>query len=213
MKSSKFSLILTALFITATAMADHVVVTFSTTEVVEKSAYGVDMQTSLADEQKKLAAPFMEVDAKIQRQKAGLEEEQKALAAEEEELKKQTQAKVVSQEALAEKYDALQRKRRDLQEKIADFERLMRKAHEDAKMVDQKFENFYRRKMMIFEQDIKAMIEEIATAEGWHVVLAKEGVIYASKSTDKTELIIKKLNEKKEKETTTKKAAAAVTKQ
>jgi Skp family chaperone for outer membrane proteins len=118
----------------------------------------------------------------------------------------------LSPEARADKYDELQKKHRDLDEEVADFQRAMRKAHEDAKKVDQKLEAFYRKEMMAFEQEIKSVIEETAKSEGWDLVLAKEAVIYAGPSTDKTGIIVKKLDEKEAKRTADKAAKNAVTK-
>ena len=83
----------------------------------------------------------------------------------------------------------------------------MRRAHEDAKKVDQKLEAFYRKEMMAFEQEIKAIIEETAKTEGWDLVLAKEAVIFASEATDKTNIIIQKLDAKEDKKTAAKNAA------
>jgi Skp family chaperone for outer membrane proteins len=54
--------------------------------------------------------------------------------------------------------------------------------------------------MIAFEQEINAIIQEIAKSEGWDIVLTKEaGVIFASDKTDKTDIIIKKLDEKEAK--------------
>jgi len=70
----------------------------------------------------------------------------------------------------------------------------MRKAHDEAKKVDEKLGQFYQKEMMAFEKEIKEMIGDIAKAEGWDLVLAKEAVIYASESTDKTDTIVRKLD-------------------
>ncbi len=117
--------------------------------------------------------------------------------------------KILSPDARADKYDELQKKHRDLDEEVADFQRAMRKAHEDAKKVDQKLEAFYRKEMIAFEQEIKALIEQVAKSEGWDIVLAKEALIYAGDSTDVTEIIIQKLDDQDDKKEKNDKKAAA----
>lgn len=204
MKSKKLALALTALFTSFASQAVHIV-TVRTELIIKDSMCGNNIQKKVAKEQEKLAAPFKDLEDKIKRQEMDLVEKQKALAKEDEAFK--TQASLLSAEARADKYDELQKKHRDLEEEVADFQRAMRKAHEDAKKVDQKLETFYRKEMMIFEQEIKAMIEEIAKAEGWDIVLAKEALIFASDATDKTKLVIKKLDEKEEKRIAAAKAA------
>lgn len=206
MKSKKLAFALTALFTSFASQAVHIV-TVRTELIIKDSMSGNNIQKKVAKEQEKLAAPFKDLEEKIKRQEMDLVEKQKALAKEDEAFK--TQASLLSAEARADKYDELQKKHRDLEEEVADFQRAMRKAHEDAKKVDQKLEAFYRKEMMIFEQEIKAMIEEIAKAEGWDIVLAKEALIYAGDATDKTKLIIKKLDEKEEKRIAATKAATA----
>ncbi|MBV8661417.1 MAG: OmpH family outer membrane protein [Candidatus Dependentiae bacterium] len=196
MKSLKLAAILTALFVSCTSNAVHIV-TVKTETIVKESKRGLKIQKSIADEQRKLAAPFEKLEAEIKDKEAKLIEKQKALAKEDENFK--GQASLLSPEARADKYDELQKKHRDLDEEVADFQRSMRKAHEDAKKVDQKLEAFYRKEMMAFEQEIKNVIEDIAKAEGWDIVLAKETVIFASEATDKTEKIIKELDKKEDK--------------
>lgn len=196
MKSSKLALVLTALFASSASHTVHIV-TVKTESIIKESTRGIKIQSDVAKEQKKLAAPFEELETKIKKQEAALIEKQKALAKEDEAFK--NQASLLSPEARADKYDELQKKHRDLDEEVADFQRSMRKAHEDAKKVDQKLEAFYRKEMMAFEQEIKAVIEDMAKSEGWGIVLAKEAVIYADNSTDKTEIIIKELDKKEAK--------------
>src|SRR3989338_8960395 len=196
MKSSKLALALTALFASTASQAVHIV-TVKTESIIKESTRGQKIQNDVAKEQKKLAAPFEELEAKIKKQETDLIEKQKALAREDENFK--SQASLLSPDARADKYDELQKKHRELDEEVADFQRAMRKAHEDAKKVDQKLEAFYRKEMMAFEQEIKSVIEETAKSEGWDLVLAKEAVIYAGPSTDKTNTIVKKLDEKEAK--------------
>ena len=204
MKSSKLGLALTALFSSCVLPAAHIV-TVRTELIIKDSKCGNNIQKKVAKEQEKLAAPFKDLEEKIKRQEMDLIEKQKALAKEDEAFK--TQASLLSADARADKYDDLQKRHRDLDEEVADFQRAMRKAHEDAKKVDQKLEAFYRKEMMAFEQEIKSMIEDIAKAEGWDLVLAKEAVIFASDATDKTSMIIRKLDEKEDKRTAAKTAA------
>jgi len=206
MKSLKLAVVLTALF-THLALQPVHIVTVETKSIITESKRGKKIQKKIEGEQKKLAAPFEEVETKIKSQEAKLLEKQKSLATDDEKFK--TQASLLSPEARAEKYDELQRRHRDLDEEVAAFQRSMRQAHEDAKKVDQKLEMFYRREMMSFEQDIKALIEDVAKSEGWDIVLAKEAVIYANHSTDKTHVVIKKLDkQEEEKEEQEKKAAS-----
>jgi len=204
MKSSKLAFALTTLFTSCALQAVHIV-TVKTELIIKDSKCGKNIQRKVTKEQEKLAAPFKDLEEKIKQQELALVEKQKALAKEDENFK--TQASLLSPEARADKYDELQKKHRDLDEEVADFQRAMRKAHEDAKKVDQKLEAFYRKEMMAFEQEIKAIIEETAKAEGWDLVLAKEAVIFASEATDKTNTIIHKLDAKEDKKTAAKKAA------
>jgi Skp family chaperone for outer membrane proteins len=208
MKSSKLALALTALFSSCASQAVHIV-TVKTELIIKDSKSGNNIQKKVAKEQEKLAAPFKDLEDKIKKQEMDLVEKQKALAKEDENFK--TQASLLSAEARADKYDELQKKHRDLDEEVADFQRAMRKAHEDAKKVDQKLEAFYRKEMMAFEQEIKSIIEETAKAEGWDLVLAKEAVIFASDVTDKTSMIIAKLDAKEDKKNAAKNAATSNT--
>lgn len=196
MKTTKLALALTALFTSYASEAVHIV-TVKTELIMKDSKGGKNIQKKIAKEQEKLTAPFKDLEEKIKRQEAELVEKQRALAKEDESFK--TQASLLSADARAEKYDELQRKHRDLDEEVADFQRAMRKAHEEAKKVDQKLELFIRKEMMAFEQEIKAMIDNVAQAEGWDLVLAKEAVIFASEATDKTQTVIDKLDKKEEK--------------
>lgn len=209
MKSIKLAVALTALFTSLVLDSAHIVIV-KTEDIVKNTKRGKEIQATVAKEQRKLAAPFEKIEEKLKQQEADLMEEQKALAKEDENFK--SQAALLSPEARADKYDELQKKHRDLDEKVADFQRSMRKAHEDAKKVDQKLEQLYRKEMMAFEQEIKALIEEIAKSEGWDIVLAKETLIFASESVDKTNLIIKKLDDKEEKRIAAIKASNAVKK-
>ncbi|MDP3787978.1 MAG: OmpH family outer membrane protein [Candidatus Chromulinivorax sp.] len=196
MNLTKLAFALTALFTSYASQAAHIV-TVKTELIIKDSQCGKNIQKKVAKEQEKLAAPFKDLEEKIKQQEAALIEKQKALAKEDEMFK--TQASLLSAEARADKYDELQKKHRDLDEEVADFQRAMRKAHEDAKKVDQKLEAFYRKEMMAFEQEIKTLIEEVAKAEGWDLVLAKEACIYAGDTTDKTNVVIQKLDAKEEK--------------
>ena len=203
MKTSKLALALTALF-TSCASESATIVTVKTEQIIKDSSRGQKIQNDVAKEQAKLAAPFQELEAKIKDQEARLIGKQKALAQEDEDFK--NQASLLSPEARADKYDDLQKKHRDLDEEVADFQRSMRKAHEDAKKVDQKLEAFYRKEMAAFEQEIKSVIEDISKSEGWDIVLAKEAVIFAGEKTDKTGIVVKELD-KKEADRTAAKAA------
>lgn len=209
MKSIKLAVALTALFTSLVLQPVHIVVV-KTEQIVKDTKRGKQIQADVSKEQRKLAAPFEKIEEKLKQQEADLMEEQKALAKEDENFK--SQAALLSPDARADKYDELQKKHRDLDEKVADFQRAMRKAHEDAKKVDQKLEQFYRKEMMIFEQEIKALIEEISKSEGWDIVLAKETLIFASESVDKTNVIVKKLDDKEDKRIAAMKASSAVKK-
>ncbi len=212
MTSTKLAFVLTALFTSCASQALHMV-TVKTEAIIKDSKTGQNIQKKVATEQERLAAPFKNLEEKIKQQEAALIEKQKALAKEDELFK--TQASLLSPEARSDKYEELQKKHRDLDEEVADFQRAMRKAHEDAKKVDQKLEAFYRKEMMAFEQEIKTLIEEVAKAEGWDVVLAKEACIYAGDTTDKTNVVIQKLDAKEDKKAaknSTDKAKNAVSK-
>jgi Skp family chaperone for outer membrane proteins len=206
MKLSKLSLVLTALF-THMAIESLHIVTIQTERIIKESQRGLKIQNKITQEQKRLAAPFEKIEAEIKAKEAILIDKQKALAKEDESFK--NQASLLSAEARADKYDDLQRKHRELDKEVADFQLAMRQAHEDAKKVDQKLEMFYRKEMMSFEQEIKALIEQVSKAQGWDIVLAKETLIFASSATDKTDVIITKINEKEaakeSQETSTKK--------
>lgn len=196
MKSFKFALALTALFTNWAIESVHIV-TVKTETIIKESKRGNKIQDKVKKEQEKLSAPFAELEEKIKKQETRLVEKQRMLAKEDEDFK--NQASLLSTEARAEKYEELQKKHRDLEEEVADFQRSMRKAHEDAKKVDQKLEAFYRKEMMAFEQEIKATIESLAKTHNWDLVLAKEAVIFASDATDKTSAVIAKLDEKEDK--------------
>jgi Skp family chaperone for outer membrane proteins len=209
MKSSNVALVLTALFTNFSCNAVNIV-TVQTERIIKESKWGLEIQSSITSEQKRLAAPFEKIEAEIKAKEAALIEKQKALAKDDENFK--TQASLLSPDARADKYDELQKKHRELDKEVADFQLTMRQAHEDAKKVDQKLEMFYRKEMMAFEKEIKAIIEDTATTEGWDIVLAKEAVIFAGSTTDQSDIIIQKLDEKKAKEDKAKQAAKAVTK-
>ncbi|MBP6869357.1 OmpH family outer membrane protein [Candidatus Babeliales bacterium] len=204
MKSMKLAVALTALFTNLALQAVHVVVV-RTEEIIKETKRGKDIQASVGEKQKEFAKPFEKIEANLKQQEADLIEEQKAIAKEEENLK--NQAALLSPEARADKYEAISKRRRDFEEKTANFQKAMRNAHEDAKKVDQKLEQFYRKEMMAFEQEIKKLIEEIAKSEGWDIVLAKETLIFASESVDKTKVVVRKLDEKEEKRIAAEKAA------
>lgn len=193
MKLSKLSLVLTALF-THMAIESLHIVTIQTERIIKESQRGLKIQNKITQEQKRLAAPFEKIETEIKAKETIVIDKQKALAKEDESFK--NQASLLSAEARADKYDDLQRKHRELDKEVADFQLAMRQAHEDAKKVDQKLEMFYRKEMMSFEQEIKAIIEEVSKAQGWDIVLAKETLIFTSSSTDKTDVIIAKINEK-----------------
>lgn len=205
MKSLPLAAILTALF-THNALQTVHIVTIKTERILKDSDAGRGIQEKVENEQKKLMAQFEKIEMALRKQEADLIEKQKALAKEEEKFK--TEANLLSAEARAEKYDELKRKRDDLNEDFANFERAKRKANEEAKKIEQKLDMFSRREMMGFEQDIKLLIEEISKSEGWDLVLPKEISIYASDATDKTNVVIKKMNDKTKKENE-KKALAA----
>lgn len=207
MKTSKLALALTTLFSSGIISA-ITIVTVKTETIIKESDSGIEIQENVAKEQRKLAEPFEKLEAEIKAKETRLIEKQKALAKEDENFK--NQASLLSPDARAEKYEELQKKHRDLDEEVADFQRAMRKAHEDAKKVDQKLEMFYRKEMMAFEQEIKTLIEEIAKSESWDIVLAKEATIYAGPTTDKTSVVIQKLNEKKAKRDAAAKATQAI---
>lgn len=212
MKSLKSALVLTALFTNFVCNADAalVIVTIQTERIIKESQWGLEIQGSIAAEQKRLAAPFEKIESEIKAKEAALIEKQKSLAKEDTDFK--SQASLLSADARADKYDDLQRKHRELDKEVADFQLAMRQAHEDAKKVDQKLEIFYRKEMMAFEKEIKSIIEQTASTEGWDLVLAKEAVIFAGPVTDKTDIIIAKLDAKKAKQDKAKQAAKAVTK-
>ncbi len=209
MKTTQLALALTALFSSCVSQAVHIV-TVKTELIIKDSKCGNNIQKRVAKEQEKLAAPFKDLEDKIKQQEAALIDKQKALAKEDEMFK--TQASLLSADARADKYEELQKKHRDLDEEVADFQRAMRKAHEDAKKVDQKLEAFYRKEMMAFEQEIKSLIEEVAKAEGWDIVLAKEACIFASDVTDKTSVVIQKLDAKEDKKAAAKTASSSTDK-
>jgi Skp family chaperone for outer membrane proteins len=197
MKSFKFALVLTTL-LAHYGIECASIVTVKTTEVIQYSKAGQKIKKRLEMKQVELAKPFEKIEAQIKAEENALMEKQKALARKDEEFKKQ--ATLLSPDAYADKYDELQKEHRDLEAEITNFQRSMRLAQEDAKKVDQKLEIFYRKEMMAFEQQIKELIEQVAKAEGWDIVIAKEACIYANISTDKTEKIIKELDKHEEKE-------------
>ena len=197
MKSSKLAFALTVLFTNLTLDAVNIV-TVQTERILKESKRGLKLQNSIAAEQKRLAAPFEKIEMEIKAKETALIEKQKSLAKEDENFK--NQASLLSPEARADKYDDLQKKHRELDKEVADFQLAMRQAHEDAKKVDQKIDMFCRKEMMAFEQEIKAFINQISEGEGWDIVLIKEAaIIYAAPATDKTEVIIAKLDAKEDK--------------
>lgn len=210
MKTYKLTMVLAALFV-STALQSATVVIVETTRIIQETIQGKKIQEKVKDEQGKLAQPLLEIETKLKKQEAEIVNLQKDLAQKEESLKKQ--ATVLSAEALSEKYEELRKQHQDLEDTIADFQKTRRKAQDDAKRVDQKLEQLYRKEMMTFEQEIRALIEQISKAEGWDIVLAKESLIFASQTVDKTDYIIKKLDEKENKRIALEKAANAVKKQ
>ena len=202
MKSSKLALALTAIFSNAALQPVHIV-TVQTERIIKESDQGKKIQISITAEQQRLAAPFEKIEMEIKAKEAALIEKQKSLAKEDESFK--NQASLLSPDARADKYDELQKKHRELDKEVADFQLAMRQAHEDAKKVDQKLEVFYRKEMMAFEQEIKAVIEQTSKKQGWDIVLAKEAVIYAGAATDKTDVIIEELNAQEAKKQAAKK--------
>ena len=207
MKSSKLAFALTALFSSVASQATCIV-TVKTELIIKESTWGKKIQAEVAKKQKELSKPFEKLEAEIKEKEMALIEKQKALAKEDENFK--NQAPLLSADARADKYEELQKKHRDLDEEVADFQRAMRKAHEDAKKVDQKLEAFYRKEMMAFEQEIKVIIDTVAKSEGWDIVLAKEALIFASDATDKTSIVIAELDKKEAKRAAAAKAQDAV---
>ena len=130
MKSLKSALVLTALFTNFTCNA-VTIVTIQTERIIKESKWGLEIQASIASEQKRLAAPFEKIEAEIKAKEAALIEKQKSLAKEDADFK--TQASLLSPDARADKYDDLQKKHRELDKEVADFQLAMRQAHEDAK--------------------------------------------------------------------------------
>ncbi len=184
---------------TATVLCTHFacqalnIVTIKTESLVKESKWGIRIQNNIMQEHKKLTAPFEKLEAEIKNKENVLIEKQKALAKEEADFK--NQASILSPDARADKYDDLQKQHRDLDEDAAAFQRAMKKAYEDAKKVDQKIEMVNRKEMAAFEQEVKSVIEQVAQAQNWDLVLPKEMAIYASSATDKSQVIINKLDE------------------
>jgi len=207
-KSIKLTLVLSALFAHEASQAQVKIVTVETKKLIEDSKAGESIREKMTKEGQKLSAPFTKIEADLKAKEASLIEKQKNLAREEEKFK--TEISLLSQDAASDRSEELQRTRRDIEEEVVDFQRTMRKAQEDAKKVDQKLEQLYRKEMMVFEQEIKDIIDEMAQEEEWDIVLAKEAVIYAGKATDQTHAVIKKINVKEEKRTEKAKAEKAV---
>lgn len=172
-----------------------VIVVVSTADIMKNSLQGQEIQKNVAKEEARLTAPFEKLEQEMKAKEAALIDKQKSLAKEEENFK--NQASLLSTDARTDKYDELQEKRRNIEEEIADFQRAMRKAHEDAKKIQQKLELFYRKEMMAFEQEIKILIDQIAHEQGWDIVIPKEMTMSASAQADVTHRVIAKIDEKK----------------
>lgn len=197
MKSFKFALALTTLF-TGYTIESRNIVTIETAKIMQDSQAGNKIKKRLEKKQMELTKPFAKLEEEMKIKEAELMEKQKNLAKKGADLEKKRA--VISQESYLDQYDELQKEHRDIEAEIANFRRSMMQAQEDAKKIDQKLEIFYRKEMMAFEQKIKSLIEQVAKAEGWDIVLAKEACIYTSESTDKTEKVIKELDKQEEKE-------------
>lgn len=207
MKSSRLSLLLTALLISYPTIqaepnkenhkkthAQARIVTVKIERIVKESSRGKKIQDKIAKEQKKLSAPFEKVEVEMRKKEADVMEKVKSLDKEKENF--QAQFSLLSADARIEKQEELEKKRRDLEEDKANFQRAVRIAHEDAKKVEQKLEMMYRKEMMTFEQDIRTLIHTISKSEGWNIVLAEENIIYSD--VDVTDIVVQKLDEKEE---------------
>lgn len=140
-----------------------------------------------------------DVTAEIQKDidafQAQVQKSQQELMAMQEDLNKKTA--LLSQDALAEKTESITKKKKDLERELSDQEETLRGV-------------IQRKQMALRDKQLK-IAHEISEKEQWDMIVDKNtpGVLFASKSIDKTDVVLKAVNEKyapsitKQKQTTT----------
>ncbi len=172
----------------------HVVV--ETSRIIQESLPGVRLQESMLVKQEELSQPFKKIEAELRAKESIINDAQKSLAKDNETLK--SQKSLLSIEAQADKFEELQKRGRDIEEQVADYQRAMRKAHEEAKKVDAKLDQIYRKQLSAFEESIKETIKELRKEYNWDLVSPKESFLATSDAVDKTDIVMKKINAKEE---------------
>jgi Skp family chaperone for outer membrane proteins len=171
-------------------------VVVETSRIIKESLPGIALQQNMMIKQEEFSQPFKKIEAELKAKEASINDAQKALAKDNETLK--TQKSLLSAEAQADKFEELQARGRNIEEQVADYQRAMRKAHEEAKKVDAKLDQIYRKELAAFEQSIKDTIQELRKEHNWDFVSAKESFLATSDAVDKTDLVMKKVNAKEE---------------
>ena len=213
MKSFKLALVSAILLSSFTAQAKYyekhlMIVTLNTKEIIEKSLHGKEIQKKINDEQASVTATFPAMEAAIKAKDTALAQQQNNYNEKVKSLEAKT--KMISDEARNKEIDALQDIRRQIEETTAERERLIRKFNEEAKRAEQRLEALYKKEMMAFEAEIRAVIESVSQSEEWDLVFKQESCIFASERTDRTAMIISKLDEAELKRKETKQAEKKV---
>jgi len=197
MKSLKLHILLSTLFIThITQTHDQekhlTIVTINTKEVFDKSLRGKDIIQKINTEQASLTAGFPSMQTAIKSKEAAIEQQQNNYN---EKIKGlEAKSKMLSEEARNKEIDTIQDIRRQIEESTAERERLIRKFNEEAKKAEQRLESLYKKEFTSFETEVRDIIETAKIEHNWDIIHPKEALLGASDRTDKTEIIINKLN-------------------
>ena len=168
------------------------IVTISGQTVVQKSKAGQELQKKLQAEQAKLSRPLETDEKGIRNKEKELQDKKRALDKEAEEI---NSSKLLSQEAKQRKYEDIQDKVRILEEDKSELERLIKRLQADAKRLETKMSQLYQEEMAKLDTKIRDCIKAVAEREGWDIVLMEEsGIIYASHTVSKTDMMIKELD-------------------
>ncbi|KKQ48955.1 MAG: hypothetical protein US69_C0011G0029 [candidate division TM6 bacterium GW2011_GWF2_38_10] len=129
-----------------------------------------------------------EIQKDIDSFQAQVQKSQQELMAMQEDLNKKTA--LLSQDALAEKTESITKKKKDLERELSDKEETLRGV-------------IQRKQMALRDKQLK-IAHEISEKEQWDMIVDKNtpGVLFASKSIDKTDVVLKAVNEKYAPQTT-----------
>lgn len=174
------------------AYSDTVTVVINGQEIVGKSKIGIKVQNKLQKEQELGSKPLQENEKVIRSKEQDLIAKKRELDKEAEEI---ANSKILSQDAKQRKFEEMQDRVRMLEEDKSELERLAKRLQADAKRFETKMSQLYQEEMNKVDAKIKEVIEVVAQREGWDIVEMKEQVVYASARVNKTDVMIKALDD------------------